>query len=223
MNTWDATRQQAYRVQHPESTFTFHLLLDASGSMFPHEAALRSAYNMYLRWLQRHGPAMALVDTRCFGSYLQSKNVQALGNTPPLQPVTYSAEYGGTALYDAIGAVVTQASEPGQHILMVFTDGMDGDSEYWSSGQVRELLTTLQTENHWLCVFLGAFPQALEVATMLGFLHGNCLVFGSERIPDAFERLRRAIENYLLATPQQRKLLARGGVFSMKDDAHASR
>jgi hypothetical protein len=58
---------------------------------------------------------------------------------------------------------------------------------------------------------------------MLGFLHGNCLVFGSERIPDAFERLRRAIENYLLATPQQRKLLARGGVFSMKDDAHASR
>jgi hypothetical protein len=211
--TWDATRQQAYRDKHPESVVVFHVLLDASGSMHGHAPALRSAYNMYLTWLQRHGPPMALMDTRCFGTQLQAKHVQALGSMRPLHTETYSADYGGTALYDALGAVVTQAIEPGQHVLVTFTDGMDGDSEQWTATNVHALLTTVQTESHWLCVFLGAFKEALAVATELGFLSGNCLVFGSERIPDAFERLRRATETYLLATPPARKLLAQSGVF----------
>jgi hypothetical protein len=211
--TWDATRQQAYRATHPDSTFIFHLLLDASGSMCPHEAALRSAYNMYLSWLQRHGPPMALVDTRWFASTLQAADVHPLGNAKRLHAETYSAGRGGTALYDAIGAVVTQAGDPGQHILVVFTDGVDYDSEHWTAGQVQEVLTTMQTENQWLCVFLGAFPQALQVARTLGFTPGNCLVFGSEKIPEAFARLRAATETYLLATPPERKLLAQRGVF----------
>jgi hypothetical protein len=213
LQTWDASRQQAYRDEHPDDVVVFHILLDASGSMHEHAPALRAAYNMYLHWLQRHGPPMALVDTRCFGTQLQAKNVQPLGSMRPLDTATYNADYGGTALRDAIGTVVPQASEPGQHILVVFTDGMDANSTAWTPGKVHELLTTLQTENHWLCVFLGAFPHALSIATTLGFLPGNCLVFGSEKIPEAFERLRRATETYLLATPQQRLLLAQGGVF----------
>ena len=138
--SWDATRQQAYRAKHPESTFVFHLLLDASGSMYQHEAALRTAYNLYLRWLQHNAPPMSLVDVRCFGTTLQAKNVQALGLVSPLTTETYASVYGGTALYDALGSVVSQASEPGQHILVVFTDGQDCDSAQWSAGQVRELL-----------------------------------------------------------------------------------
>lgn len=212
--TWDAARQQAYRATHPDAVVILHILLDASGSMYTHAPALRSAYNMYLGWLQRHGPPMALVDTRCFGSHLQPKDLQPLGRMRPLQTDTYSADYGGTALYDAIGTVVTQASEPGQHVLIVFTDGMDGNSDQWTAGQVHELLTTLQTESHWLCVFLGAFREALEVADTLGFVEGNCLTFGSEKIPEAFERLRRATEAYLIASPRERLLLAQGGVFA---------
>jgi hypothetical protein len=211
--SWDPTRQQAYRNKHPEDVVVFHVLLDARGSMYAHESALRSAYNMYLHWLQRHGPPMALMDTRCFGTYIQGKEVQPLGSMRPLHPETYAAAYGGTALFDAVGTVVTQASEPGQHILVVFTDGLDSDSEQWTPGQVHELLTTVQSESRWFCVFLGAFQAALDTATALGFLPGNCLVFGSEKIPEAFEQLRRATETYLLATPPERKLLAQSGVF----------
>jgi hypothetical protein len=211
--SWDPTRQQAYRTEHPEDVVVFHVLLDASGSMYAHESALRSAYNMYLHWLQRHGPPMALMDTRCFGTHIQGKEVQPLGRMRPLHPETYAAAYGGTALFDAVGTVVTQASEPGQHILVVFTDGLDSDSAQWTIGQVHELLTTVQSESRWLCVFLGAFQAALATALDLGFREGNCLVFGSEKIPEAFERLRRATETYLIASPQQRLLLAHGGVF----------
>ena len=211
--SWDGARQAAYRQAHPDQLFLFHLLLDGSGSMHEHAGALRRAYNLYLHWLQRHAPPMSMVDVRCFGSTLQDRHMQALGIVHPLDTTTYAAEYGGTALFDAVGDVVTQASDPGQHVLVVFTDGMDGDSTRWSPSQVHELLQTMQTVNDWLCVFLGAFPQALEVGSALGFAPGTCLVFGTERIPEAFERLRRATETYLLATPPARKLLAQRGVF----------
>jgi hypothetical protein len=211
--SWDAARQQTYRRTHPGETFIFHLLLDGSGSMAAHEEPLRRAYNLYLRWLKQHAPPMSLIDTRCFGSELQPSCVLALGDMPFLDTATYAAVYGGTALRDAVGTVVTEASEPAQHVLIVLTDGIDEDSRRWSVTQIRELLTTMQSTNDWLCIFLGAFPQALEVGSALGFVPGNCLVFGTERIPDAFERLRHATETYLLATPPARKLLAQHGVF----------
>ena len=81
--------------------------------MYQHEAALRTAYNLYLRWLQHNAPPMSLVDVRCFGTTLQKTGVQALGLVPPLTTETYASVYGGTALYDALGSVVSQASEPG--------------------------------------------------------------------------------------------------------------
>ena len=79
---------------------------------------------------------------------------------------------------------------------------------------MHTLLSTLQDERQWLCVFLAAFADALPVAAVLGFKEGNCLTFASEKILEAFERLRRATETYLLASPPARKLLAQSGVFS---------
>ena len=131
----------------------------------------------------------------------------------PLTSETYSATYGGTALCDALGTIGTESPQRGQHILVLFTDGDENDSQHWSVGQVHTLLTTLQEESGWLCVFLGAFPDALPVAAELGFKEGNCFTFASERIPEAFEALRRATERYLTAPAQQRRLLAQGGVF----------
>lgn len=212
--SWDVDKQQRYRRQHPEDTCIFHMLLDGSGSMHEHQTALRRSYNLYLEWIRRHGPPMSLLDVRCFGSTLQERHPQALGLAQVLTPETYDATWGGTALYDALGDVITQSSEPGQHILIVFTDGQDGDSRRWSPGQVHELLQTMQTASGWLAVFLGAFLQAFDVGRALGFAEGNCLVFGTERIPEAFERLRRATETFLLASPPARKLLAQNGVFT---------
>lgn len=215
--TWDQARQQAYRARHPERVVVLHFLLDASSSIAAHEAALRAACNRYLQWLRTHGPAMALVDVRAFGSTVQDSQIRPLHEQPLLSSATYSATYGGTALYDALGQVGTQTPQRGQHILVCFSDGEECSSEHWSASQVHTLLTTLQDDSGWLCVFLGAFPEALSVAQALGFKAGNCLTFASERIPHAFDALRRATERYLTAPAQARKLLAQGGVFTLED------
>jgi hypothetical protein len=114
MASWDATRQQTYRAQHPEAVFVFHLLLDASGSMQVHERSLRVAANRYITWLQQYGPPMALMDVRAFGSTLQASRMRPLGEIRPLTDETYSACLGGTALRDALGAIGTQTAAHGQ-------------------------------------------------------------------------------------------------------------
>jgi hypothetical protein len=191
----------------------FHLLLDASGSMAAHEADLRRAYNLYLDWLKQHADPMSLVETQSFGTQVRRSPVQGLGAAKPLTAETYSARLGGTALYDAIGALTTTALDQMQHVLITFTDGADTSSEAYTATGVAELLTTLQEHSGWLCVFLGAYPDALATARTLGFHEGNCVTFAGEQIPEAFLTLQRATQRYLAAAPADRKLLAAGTFF----------
>jgi hypothetical protein len=216
---WSPERQQQYRATH--QTLMFHFLLDSSPSMCGQdEVNLRRAFNMYLAWLQHHADPMSLVEVRCFSTPLDPGTPVPLGMLKPLTGRTYNpALHGsGTALYRAVGETCTVASgaaTPVQHIVIVFTDGADNTSEEvgWTNGQVSTLLQTLQEQQHWLAIFLGAIPDALEVGKSMGFQPGNCLTFATDQIPDAFGRLLHATQRYLAASPQERKLLAATGVF----------
>jgi hypothetical protein len=217
LSTWDATKQEAYRQQTPGAAVTFHFLLDASPSMMGrHAVNLRTAYNTYVQWLQRHGDPMSLAEVRCFSTTLDPRQLQPIGMLRPLTTQTYDPSEGdGTALYRAIGETCTTADASGQHLLVVFTDGMDNRSDEfaWTAEKVKTVLTTLQQDGGWCAVFLGAFADALEVGTALGFSPGNCLMFPNDAIPDAFQRLKNATQRYLAAAPAERKLLAATGVF----------
>jgi hypothetical protein len=217
LNSWNPDRQQQYRATH--QALTFHFVLDASPSMCgENEKNLRRAFNMYVSWLQAHADPMSQAEVRCFSTPLDPSTLVPLGLLKPLSGQTYNpaAHGSGTALYRAVGETCTQApDDTQQHVLIAFSDGYDNTSEDvgWSRGQVFTLLQTLQEQQGWLAVFLGALPDALEVGKSMGFHPGNCLTFGTDRIPEAFQRLLQATQKYLAAGPQDRKLLAAGGVF----------
>lgn len=215
--SWDAARQEQYRAQH--ASMFFHFLLDASPSMMREPGkALRLSFNLYTDWLKANCDPMSLADVRCFSGTLDASEPVALGLLKPLTTHTYDpAQHGsGTALYMAThNTCIWQATVPGQHVLVVFTDGLDNISALYriDAGMVAELLHSLQDKSGWLCVFLGAFPEALDVGKQMGFAPGNCLVFGTDEIPAAFWHLRQATQKYLAAAPAERKLLAAGGIF----------
>jgi hypothetical protein len=217
LTSWNADKQQGYRDKHPDNALIWHILLDESPSMSGENATnLRTAFSMYLAWLQRHADPMSLAEVRCFSTELAPSALKPLGMLQPLTAQTYDPIRGsGTALYRAVGETCAMAGRPGRHVLIVFTDGYDNASERfeWTSSRVHTLLTTLQAQSGWLCIFLGAFPGALEVGKRMGFVAGNCLTFATDQLPAAFETLRQATQQYLTAGPQERKLLAAGGIF----------
>lgn len=213
LTSWDTAKQQQYRVTHGATLPVFHILLDASGSMVPHAHALRGAYNRYLAWLKQHAPALSSLDVRCFHADVASPAVTTLHSAQPLTEATYQPE-GGTALYEALITACEDTAQPGQHILLVFTDGVDSYGNPITQACARDMITRLRVERNGLCIFLGAFPEALAVGMACGFAEGNCLIFSSEKIPEAFQRLTDAMQRYLAAPTAERRLLAQGGVFA---------
>jgi hypothetical protein len=110
--------------------------------------------------------------------------------------------------------VCSTTTQAGKHILVLFTDGEDcAPVPVWTAAKVHTLLTTLQDDAGWLCVFLGTEQAALTEAEAMGFHPRNCLLFPSEQLPEAFQRLQEATQRYLMASPIAQKQLAAGGVF----------
>jgi len=216
LRTWNTDKQQAYRDQHADALFFWHLVLDASPSMIPHAGALIASYNRYLAYLKQTASPMSMTQTSLFAESLQHGSPCPLGYTAPLTPERYRPQDGdGTALYNALGKLCTETTIKSQHILIVFTDGEDcAQAPVWTAGKVKELLTTLQEVEGWLAIYLGAHEEALREATAMGFHPGNVLTFAAEKIPEAFQRLQDATQQYLNAGKVERKLLAQGGVFT---------
>jgi hypothetical protein len=214
--SWTRNHQDAYRTKHPHESLLFTFLLDASPSMLGEKArALRQSFNMYLAWLKAHASPMALAEIRCFADYLEPPNMTPLGLLTPLTDGSYDPAQGsGTALYRAIGETCMTPYPDAQHILVVFTDGLDNRSADcgWTLANAHAALTE-RTKYAWLGVFLGAMPEALDIGQALGFAKGNCLLMTTDTIPDAFRSLTFATQRYLTAGPGQRKLLAQVGVF----------
>jgi len=139
-----------------------------------------------------------------------------IGMAPDLDNKRYDPRKGnGTNLYGTIMNVLKAGGRhPGQHILVVFTDGIDNQGlDDNVLAVVRPSVTGVQADG-WLCVFLGAYMDALETGKAMGFPADNCLVFTSDKIPEAFKTLTDATQRYLGAPVAQRKLLTQGGFFS---------
>lgn len=215
--SWDAAKQDTYRKANADKVLTFHFVFDASPSMHGTPATnLRKAHALYLAWLQRHADPMSLVEVSTFATTLKRQPLTALGECQTLTDETYNPlGEGGTALYAATGQICTTPQGTGQHVLVVFTDGQDNASIGlgWTTEKVAQILTTLQTEEDWLAVFLGAGIDALGIGQVMGFTKGNCLAFPTDQIPEAFAHLTKATEQYLVAPPEERKLIAKGGIF----------
>ncbi|MFC6010072.1 VWA domain-containing protein [Nocardia lasii] len=94
---------------------------------------------------------------------------------------------GGTALYDALGTLVTsvgaelaarpEAERPGTVIVVVLTDGHENSSREWTHAAVKSLITQQQDVYNWTFVFLGANMDAVEVGSNLGFDPGSAITY----------------------------------------------
>lgn len=214
--SWDGAAQQRYR-QTQELPY-IHFLLDMSGSMERYAGALLAGYQGVHRLLKRLVSPLAVVD--CWGFHNTSQQLLSgpLGTLPPLTTDTYQPD-GGTRLYWALRSLLLVHRDPAsmqysaQHILVLFTDGLDTDDPPFTEIQeTAQRLTEAQAAG-WLCVYLGAFADALPQGLACGFTPGNCLVFDAYAMAEAFARLEAGLQRYLAAGKAEQKLLAQHGLF----------
>jgi hypothetical protein len=150
-------------------------LLDRSGSMEAVKSDTEGGFNAFIE-AQRSEPGEARVTLAQFDTeYDVVYTDRPLADVPrlTLQP------RGGTALYDALGRLITdvgaelaavdEAQRPGTVIVVVLTDGHENSSREWTHAAVTAAIKRQETDYAWDFIFLGANMDAVAVGTALGF------------------------------------------------------
>ncbi|MEV0298103.1 vWA domain-containing protein [Nocardia sp. NPDC050710] len=151
------------------------VLLDRSGSMQSIKTDTEGGFDAYIEE-QRPLPKTIQVTLAQFDTEYECVYTnRPIAEVPPLE----LRPRGGTALYDAVGKLVTdvgadlaarpESERPGTVIVVVLTDGHENSSREWSHEAVRSLITQQQEVYSWDFLFLGANMDAVQIGSQMGF------------------------------------------------------
>jgi uncharacterized protein YegL len=109
--------------------------------------------------------------------------------------------YGNTALYDAIGQILTRVkntTQPGEKVLInITTDGEENSSREWNRSSVAKLIKECETLG-FTVTFVGTERDVKEVVRNLNVDYSNTLVHDntSQGVADSFNTRSMATKSY---------------------------
>ena len=125
-----------------------------------------------------------------------------LAEVPELTPAVYVPR-GGTALNDAIGAMIQRLGKRAKRstrvLIAILTDGMDTGSCRFSQADLLSMVTYRRTTYDWQFVFIGP-ETALAYALSIGIPRSNVVGFNADPagIRQIMIRLSKSIAAYQL-------------------------
>lgn len=161
------------------------VLLDRSGSMQSIKSDTEGGFRAFIEEQRKVPKTIEVTLARFDTEYECVYANRPLAEVPPLdlQP------RGMTALYDAVGRLVTdvgaelakrpEPERPGTVIVVVLTDGHENSSREWSHTAVKSLITQQQDVYNWNFLFLGANMDAVAIGTQMGFDPSNSITYAA--------------------------------------------
>lgn len=187
------------RMTNPDLTL-IAVLLDRSGSMQSIKTDTEGGFAAFLEQ-QRDVPKTIEVTLAQFDTEYECLYAnKPLAEVPPLQ----LQPRGMTALYDAVGKLVTdigselskrpEDQRPGTVIVVVLTDGHENSSREWSHAAVKSLIVQQREVYSWEFLFLGANMDAVEIGTGMGFDPGSSITYAAA--PQGVSAVFRSASRY---------------------------
>ncbi|MBL1077375.1 VWA domain-containing protein [Nocardia sp. 2] len=161
------------------------VLVDRSGSMQHIKSDTEGGFAAYMDQ-QRQVPKRIEVTLAQFDTEYDLRYAnRPLDQVPPLELLPR----GMTALYDAVGRLVTDVgaelaarpddARPGTVVVVVLTDGHENSSREWSHAAVKSLITQQQDVYNWNFLFLGANMDAVAIGTGMGVAPGSSITYSA--------------------------------------------
>jgi uncharacterized protein YegL len=113
---------------------------------------------------------------------------------------------GMTALYDAIGVSVKKLkkkikkeikNDEATAVVVILTDGHENSSKKYSYKDIRKLIGKLEKSENWTFSYLGATPDAVEIAKSLKIKKHNSMSFVKEDMKGVFTSYNRSVRAYM--------------------------
>jgi uncharacterized protein YegL len=129
---------------------------------------------------------------------------------------------GSTALNDAVGKFITdigtelrnrpEVTRPSKVVIVIVTDGYENSSKEWTTGAIKDLITSQREQWKWEFLFLGKDIDSFSVADSFGIQRGYTMDFADSGV--AMAATSSNLANYRFApvgasmgsyTPEQAK------------------
>ena len=177
------------------------VLLDRSGSMETIKSDTEGGFNAFIGG-QRDEPLDVTVTLAQFDTHYDVVYAnRPVRDVPPLdlQP------RGGTALYDALGRLITDVGaelaalpehqRPSRVVVVVLTDGHENSSCEWTHDAVSAAIRRQESEYAWDFLFLGANMDAVAIGAQLGFRPDRSMTYAAS--PDGVTNAMSAAAGYV--------------------------
>lgn len=188
----------------------YHIILDQSGSMQDCIQPTISGFNEQLqliRSLQERFPEQEVLVglTRFNDRVLHTYFAQHPNRVTELNQDIYRPG-GFTALYDAIGMTTGKlndqigkelAGDIATVVVVIITDGYENASRHFKWRQIKGMIKELEATGKWTFSYLGATPDAVEIAESLNIQNQNSMYFDKSSIKDCIADLGDSMDVYL--------------------------
>lgn len=114
--------------------------------------------------------------------------------------------YGGTALLDAIGKIITSTGKalealpedtrPGKVIVLIWTDGEENSSKKYGREQVAAMIARQRDTYGWTFVYMGVGEDAYLAAPELGFSDSEAVFVAAFATADSYDATNVAVSEY---------------------------
>jgi len=188
----------------------YQLILDRSGSMSTCTEETVSGVNSQIqriRELAVRFPEQELITSMCLFNHKVTPVWDRIRHAD-LRGITFS-DYrpdGNTALHDAIGKTVrhlqkTIGAEVERNeasvVVVIFTDGYENASTEFSHDRISSLIRELESTDKWSFSYIGATPDAVDIAVKLNIRASNAVYFSVSDSVHEHDRVSRSMDNYL--------------------------
>lgn len=177
------------------------VVLDRSGSMGSISKSTVEGFNTFLNEQKNaDGEAfMTLVqfDDRYEVNYksMPIKEVAELVNGETFIP------RGSTGLYDAIGKTINELQTDRDVVFVIITDGHENASREFKGEAIKKMIETLEAENKWKFLYLGANQDAITAGNAIGVKAANSMSWNAsaDGITNTFYSMSANIGTYRMA------------------------
>jgi hypothetical protein len=175
------------------------IAFDSSESMAPLRQVALNGFNTLLREQQKLQGA-ARFSLSFFNNEIRKiHDGISIAAVPTMEEADY-APAGGTALYDAIGSLITQIGDrvdPSPHLsrvlVAILTDGQENSSKRFSKTDIFEQISFRRNACNWQFLFLGVGGDTTQTGLSLGIQRSNILRFDAD--PATLEKIMSSLSN----------------------------
>ncbi|RAV09860.1 VWA domain-containing protein [Mycolicibacterium sp. GF69] len=162
------------------------VLLDRSGSMESIKSDTEGGFNAFITEQRKQRLDIRVTLAQFDTEYDVVFANRPVADVPPLE----LQPRGATALYDAVGRLITdvgaelaalpEEQRPGRVTVVVLTDGHENSSKEWTHDAVRKAIHRQEREYSWDFVFLGANMDAVAIGQQLGFAADRSMTYAAD-------------------------------------------